>query len=656
MGFWQHLVESYEKNAASLKKNYPLSSTTISNNSDQIVVVTIDEKGNFLDCDAFPKRPTGKTRNEVPLVNIPIPVTEKSLGRSSSGAWKNPNPVFDQFGYLKGSGKKFDAYIEQLKKFAESEFSSVQVKAIYEYAKKRTISHDILKLQPKEKTNIIFEVQVVCNPQSKVWEDELFYDSWNRYYMSAKKQLLNDKIYAASKLLTDDLPRGEKKLLQDLVDLKESESIDYLTGEPFSLGAISHPKKLCNGAANSKLISDNDGTNYTYRGKFTDSSQAVFVGYDSSQKAHQYLRYLVRDRGYSCGEQVILSYTIGSTKNEVPPPVDEGSILGMVSSSLKTEGDLKIELSADTGFDYATALRKSLAGFGTNTALIEHEQTAVIALDAATSGRLSVTFYRELSRSDYLETIAKWHETCKWNHVFKDKELNQYISFTGAPSVDRIIEAIYGKPRGSKDEQYIKIKKATRERLIRCIFDGSDLPIDYVRSALQRASNPLAITRNGKFNRHDFKTVISTACALTRKYNQQRHNEVYEMNIELERTDRDYLYGRLLGAADKLEEYALYKKANDRTVTSAIRYMQAFSQHPFRTWKTIHDCLNPYIQQVKSSFAFNEIKMIMQLFKGIDYENDKPLGGSYLIGYYHEITHIENMINKASINKEQEQE
>ena len=122
------------------------------------------------------------------------------------------------------------------------------------------------------------------------------------------------------------------------------------------------------------------------------------------------------------------------------------------------------------------------------------------------------------------------------------------------------------------------------------------------------------------------------------------------MSIEVGRNDRDYLYGRLLGAADKLEEYTLYKKDKDR-VTAAIRYMQAFAQRPFRTWQTIHNCLNPYIQAKKGRFAFNEIQAAMQQFISGDYENDMPLNGSYLIGYYHERAYIDTLIKDSGSKK-----
>jgi len=167
---------------------------------------------------------------------------------------------------------------------------------------------------------------------------------------------------------------------------------------------------------------------------------------------------------------------------------------------------------------------------------------------------------------------------------------------------------------------------------------------------VQRASNPLGITRNGKFDRNSFEQIVSTACALVRKDFQQRNKEKYKLSIELDRNDRDYLYGRLLGAADKLEEYVLYKQGNPRKNTAAIRHMQAFAQRPYRTWHTIHGCLNPYIQKEKGSFAFSEIQAVMGCFLAGDYEKDEPLNGSFLIGYYHERAYIDSLV-KATADK-----
>ncbi|HDR05635.1 MAG TPA: type I-C CRISPR-associated protein Cas8c/Csd1 [Candidatus Marinimicrobia bacterium] len=652
MGFWQHLAESYDKNADAFKKTYPLSTTTISNNGDMIIIIVIDGNGKFIRYDKIEKKsnPSLKSPGN-PLVNITIPVTEESMGRSSG---ISPHPIFDQYEYLKGEGKKYDAYMGQLKDFSESSFSTEKVKAIYNYIKKKTVASDLSEIGIKDKTNIIFQVEIQGQLQSKVWEDEIFFYAWHQYYLDIKAKRAEEK-KKAQKMLTDKLKlsSGEKKQLKEQTRFKDAISLDYIEGNDKEPAAIFHPKKISiRNAANAKLVSDNDDENYTFRGKFEDSSQAVSIGYESSQKAHQFLRYLINDRGYYCGEQVILSFTIGSTEKLLPPPVENDSLSAIIhSSGFKTENDIQTELRANMGLDYAEALRKSLDSFKYGNTLEKHAKTAVIALDASTKGRLSITFYRELDRNEYLERIADWHEGCKWKQQFWDKENQKFVFYIGAPSVDKIIEAVHGKPRGGEDKSYTKIKKAARERLLRCIFDGAFLPMDFVIAALRRVSNPLGITKQNKFDRNRFEQVVSTACALVRKDYKQRKKEDYKLSIELDRTDRDYLYGRLLGAADKLEEYALYKQGKDRMVTAAIRHMQAFTQHPFRTWQTIHSCLNPYIQKVKKSYGFRELQAIMDKFIPGDYEKDVPLNGSFLIGYYHERAYIDSFTNVSDKNK-----
>lgn len=647
MGFWQALVESYDKNEDTIVKIYPLSTTSISNNDDKIVVVKIDENGKYLGSDEIDKRSgSSKCGFDSDLVAITIPVTEESMGRSRG---ISPHPVFDQFEYLKGSGEKYEKYIKELEQLASSEFATMQIKAIYAYEQGGTLETDILSRAPKEKTMILFKVEIPGIAETKVWKDPSFFNAWHQYYLNKKQECAETTAEEKRKIESSpNKSAGDKKRIADLSKIKEAITLDYLSGENNTAIATFHPKKISNASANSKLVSANDATNYTYRGKFEDASQAVAVGYESSQKAHQFLRYLINDRAYSCGEQIILSFTIGALGEEIAPPIMEKSYSAMMMASIvKTERDNETELLAKTGIDFANALRNSLASLTHSDAMKNHEKTAVVAFDAATTGRLSITFYRELERNEYIEKIAIWHDSCKWNQYFWDDENSRYVPYTGAPSIDSIIEAVYGKQRSLKDESYTKIKKNARERLLRCIFDGAQVPEDYVTMATRRASNPLGITTNGKFDRNAFSKVLSTACALIRKQQRHKKKEDYTLSIELDRNDRDYLYGRLLGAVDKLEEYALKKQGSDRIVTAAIRHMQTFAQHPFRTWQTIHECLNPYIQRVKGSFAFTEIQNIKQLFQFREYENDKPLNGTYLIGYYHERAYIEKLVKNA---------
>ncbi len=107
------------------------------------------------------------------------------------------------------------------------------------------------------------------------------------------------------------------------------------------------------------------------------------------------------------------------------------------------------------------------------------------------------------------------------------------------------------------------------------------------------------------------------------------------MSLDETRKTRDYLYGRLLAIADVLEEKSLYKAEKNRP-TNATRYMQQFSQRPFRTWEQIHGLLMPYIMRLGGNAYYykNLIAEVKGMFDPDDFISNKPLTGEYLLGYY----------------------
>ena len=106
------------------------------------------------------------------------------------------------------------------------------------------------------------------------------------------------------------------------------------------------------------------------------------------------------------------------------------------------------------------------------------------------------------------------------------------------------------------------------------------------------------------------------------------------MDLEQSRQDRDYLYGRLLAVADRLESYALFKGGKTDRSTNAIRLMGSFSTKPYFTWGVLWNRLLPYITQLQGARYFlSIIDSIMVLFKEGEYENNNPLSPLYLLGY-----------------------
>lgn len=113
------------------------------------------------------------------------------------------------------------------------------------------------------------------------------------------------------------------------------------------------------------------------------------------------------------------------------------------------------------------------------------------------------------------------------------------------------------------------------------------------------------------------------------------------MSLDRSNTSRDYLYGRLLAIAERIEEVALLAAHVERP-TTANRLMQRFSDRPYSTWPTIYKQLDPYMRQLKTSrpgFLTNmmkEVDEIMNLFDANEFKLKNSLSGEFLLGFHAE--------------------
>ncbi|MEZ6174790.1 MAG: type I-C CRISPR-associated protein Cas8c/Csd1 [Candidatus Scalinduaceae bacterium] len=130
----------------------------------------------------------------------------------------------------------------------------------------------------------------------------------------------------------------------------------------------------------------------------------------------------------------------------------------------------------------------------------------------------------------------------------------------------------------------------------------------------------------------EWNKTLSIACALYKKLNEK---EGYNMSLDCDRKTRDYLYGRLLAIADRLEGHALYK-AGEKRDTNAARYMQQFAERPNKTWRQIYLSLSPYMARLGGAGYYkNMLDEVMIKFDPIaDFTSDKPLSGEFLLGYH----------------------
>lgn len=572
------------------------------------ITVTIDQDGNFV---------TAQQVDSNDKFTI-IPITEKSGSRT---AGKEPHPLCDNLKYLAGDYAKYyeedgschELYISQLKEWAESEYCHEKVKAIYSYLKKGTlifdlVAHRILKLNEQNQLDEQENIQGI--PQAK---------AFGRFIVRSSNADF-------SELKPDEC--WKDKTLQDCyinyVRSQEKEKeLCYLTGNIEAVSYL-HSKKIRNEGDGAKLISANDSQNFTYRGRFASKEEAFAIGHESSQKVHNALKWIIRKQGKTFDTLVIVTW--------------ESNLLSMPGWYEDTEaitskydwGDEE-EIVSDGNGITAENFYRALQGYEKG---VENTSSMILlGFDAATSGRLAMVEEMTLTSARYLENVRKWHEDCSWIHEkWKDKKRIQFSGMVGVKDIADILFGIESKGGLTiADANGKKLYAEVAKRILPCIWNGSRIPYDYVNRAVLKASTPLAYKE-----RKNWERVLTLACSLVKKNRNERYGEEWNVALDKKQKDRNYLYGRLLAVADRIE-YRTYDDKDKARVTNAKRYMSTFSQRPFETWKVIEESIQPYMNKLQIAerrFYENVLNDIYELFDADSFQDNKKLDGLYLLGFH----------------------
>lgn len=536
--------------------------------------ITINTEGKFLSACSVGKEDAA----------IIIPVTEDSAGRTGDN--DRAHPLCDQIRYLTPQyPQKFEAYLTQLHHWENSPYTHPKLHAIARYVEKGTILSDLAGfglialdkdgLPAKEKQVIRWRVDSGKDDESSAcWKDRSLFQSFIDYYASTKQ---------------------------------ESPVFCMASGQ-YAVPASQHPKKLINLCANAKLISANDTSGFTYRGRFTDDTQAMTMGYEASQKIHNALHWLAANQGVPMAGRMFLCW------NPQGIPIPKAN-----ASFLRKSSERSFKYS-----DYQKQLSETLRGWKEN--LPADAGAVIAAFDAATSGRLSLTYYSEMLASDLAERLHHWDNVCCWEY---------FPSGIASPSIYQITDCAFGTVRSSDNQTKLetddRIKKQHLQRLLSCRVDQQKMPSDIVRAVVATASNLQIMDSQLR------KTVLSTACAVIRKYRYDWYQEEWNMALEPEKKDISYQYGRLLAVFEKIERDTY--DSEEKREPNAIRMQSVFTKRPLHTSRLILEQLKKaYYPKISPSSRTFYDRLISQIFEQISdcpyAEREVTLKDSYLFGYY----------------------
>ena len=596
MGLFQNLLETYEKCSTAegvVQKDarnalIPVFHTVF----ESAICIVIDNEGTYI--SAYKEKR-----------HIIIPCTDESLGRTSKSY--APHALCEQYSYLNGANtQKKENYLAQL---FEWKGENRVLNAVYTYVEKGTIVGDLIGVSPNDKEIVRFIVYT-NGEYIECWNSVELWNLWKDH---------------------------------ELNKTNNQSCFDYLYGKDNPIIPKQYPKGIGR-LYNAKFISSNDSEWFTFRGRFDKRDEAIVVDYENSQKMHLAARWIISNCSYwNDNKQSVVAWAVDDNIDVEIKPSEISYNLFEGMEKVNTTSEIVEESKRMVYTEYAQLLRKVLDGYSNANKLEQHARRICIAIFDTTSdstGRLSVTFYQELDQNEYLQSIMKWHKdtsyyltTSRYERLENGKTKTIPIHYIGAPSYDDILFAVYGKGRG--DKSYDVLKKKVRKQLLECMFGNFLFPKSMVEMAANRSSRPMSfIDSNGKFIEKDWIRSINITCALIRKYYTQYKGGI-ELDLDTKRQDRDYLFGRLLSVADKLERTALYKADKQGTrATNATRLMSAFQVKPYSTWGQLWSQLIPYKNQLNGAGYYQLlIDEIMSLFQSGDYENNEPLSPLYLLGY-----------------------
>lgn len=566
MGLFQRALETYESHSLFTQNTDGISAMApvghIVTRAD--LEITVDQDGSFVIAAPVDKK-AGK---------IIIPATEASAGRTSAPC---AHPLCEQLGYLlPGNDIKYRLYTGQLSDWASSDFSHPKLLPILRYVQGGTIGADLARCGlidgVPDNEKLMIRWRVLGTTPTECWLDTGLHSAYTRYYLSGQAR---------------------------------TQGLCMVTGEQTGI-AGQHPKGVFSLNGNAKLISANDSSGFTYRGRFSQEWQAAQVGYEASQKAHSALRWLIQERGVICGGRVFLCW---SPQGKTVTPVT----LPFRPSKPQWRPD-----------DYHEDLRKTLASQKRDFSI--GEGVVVAAFDAATTGRLAVTYYNEFQAHDFFQRLHDWDATCCWP---------DWRFGIQSPSLKQIVNCAFGTQKTEKNVPRMvaddPVLRQQTQRLVACRVERAAMGADIVKALADRASHPQA------YKPDVWETILSTACAVIRKYRYDRFKEEWSMALEPEKKDRSYQFGRLLAVMEKVERDA-YDNDESRE-PNAIRMHSVFCQRPMYAARIIEAQLeNAYFRRLrpgKRSWYKSLLSQIMEQISQFPQESwNLPLEDSYLMGYY----------------------
>lgn len=374
---------------------------------------------------------------------------------------------------------------------------------------------------------------------------------------------------------------------------------------------------------NAKLISVSNNVE-TYKGRFQKGSDIIHIGYQSSEKIHLMLKYLLENknsRKWLSGQQYLVNWFSSDIANQQKVDVFSFNTFSFEDTTNNQQKAVSI-INKDIGDSFLTGSKK-----------INNDDGYYIAIiDKSSNGRISLKFFRELKVSDLKKKLLTWQETYSWEFYDSKNKLMEIAT----PSFTQFILAAYGVERdGVLQLDNDNFKKDQYQKLVISLMDGKPIPMNIAKALMQNIRKRLNYSKT--WNQVQFVTLATL--------NYLNRGEVQNPMLDKHNINRSYLFGRLLAIFERIEHSTYCKKEDSDRVTNAQKFWTTYTNKPASTMQVLIERNLPYVKNLKKSNPGllwkieNEQKEIIELIDknyGNSKELNKPLDYHFIFGYYAE--------------------
>ena len=616
MDFFTSLLKTYEK-AEEIglvdQQNgdnpvlLPLYHTSLKSNGKNIIAVKLDQDGSFYKAEVMDDNQT-----------IIFPVTGDSVARSGSNP--APHPLVDKFSYYvsEANQSQYDNFHEQLANWIA-------------YCEESEVKDFLIKIQ-----QFLLQPDFLNDILHSLFGEDYRREGWKITYpdSTGKDKMLDLSAYFLEFSIIqfhgfkDESVTSYKALHQSFISFLTANQDNLRTCNISGrMEQITNKHRGLMG--NAKIISvSNKGE--AYKGRFREREDVFSVGYETSEKIHLMIKYLMENnnsRTWLGSSQYLINWFSDDLVNESQLDIVK-PIFNDLFEDDEEESLVPIKPNEES--------RQIGSSFIKGQKLFGNDATYYIAiLNKTSNGRIALKYFRQLQVSQLLKNLESWQENYSWEAKTKAGDYKIKI-----PIFNEIINVAYGVDR----ERYLELdndsfKSDQYQQLVTALIDGNPIPSTIVKKLEAN------IKQRQKYPKH-WSQVQQVSLAILHK----QYGREFKPMLDHENTNRSYLFGRLLAIFELMEskKYEIENPNKDKKesnrITNAERYWNAYTSQPAKLMMNLTNKIKPYEEAVRLNAygIFHKLDKeraeIVQLLSPQMAKKDinDPLDYQFIFGYYAE--------------------